>query len=165
MMSFGKQRYRYAASGAVWASRTVALAFLVFGTASAAERDANIFAQKVYAVTKAGDYHAYQQLMHPRCHASTVTPNSFALRSDLLNKFAPGAKIEVMLIADYQAMMQKRGAPANNVNYAVQPSHIIIVRGMVPGVAGGDHVALNPIVKSDGAWRLLDGDCLSAAPR
>jgi len=78
MMSFGKQRYRYAASGAVWASRTVALAFLVFGTASAAERDANIFSQKVYAVTKAGNYQAYQQLMHPRCHASAVTPNSFA---------------------------------------------------------------------------------------
>jgi hypothetical protein len=145
-------------------SRTIAVALLLLGTASAAEPDANTFAHKVYAVTKAGNYQAYEQLMHPRCHAIATTQKSFELRSDLLNKLAPGAKIEAMLIADYQAMMQKRGAPPNSSNYSVQPSHIVIVRGTLPGVEGGDHIALNPIVNSDGTWTLLDGDCLSATP-
>jgi len=146
------------------ACRSIALAFLLFGTASAGEPDANTFAQKVYSVTRAGNYQEYQNLMHPSCHARTVTPENFALRSDLLNKLAPGAKIEAMPLADYQAMMQKRGAPPSNINYKVEPSHIVIVRGTLPGVKGGDHVALNPIVKSGGAWTILDGDCLSTRP-
>jgi hypothetical protein len=144
--------------------RTIAVALLLLGTASAAEPDDNTFAHKVYAVTKAGNYQAYEQLMHPRCLARATTQKNFELRSDLLNKLAPGAKIEAMLIADYQAMMQKRGAPPNSSKYSVQPSHIAIVRGTLPGVEGGDHVALNPIVNSDGTWTLLDGDCVSATP-
>jgi hypothetical protein len=146
------------------AFRSIALVLLLFGTASAGEPDAHTFAQKVYTVTKAGNYREYKQLMHPSCHAGALTPKSFALRSDLLNKLAPGAKSEAMLIAEYQAMMQKRGAPPNAIHYAVEPSHIVIVRGTLPGVAGGDHVALNPIVKAGAAWTLLDGDCLSATP-
>jgi uncharacterized membrane protein len=43
--------------------RTIAVALLLLGTASAAEPDANTFAHKVYAVTKAGNYQAYEQLM------------------------------------------------------------------------------------------------------
>jgi hypothetical protein len=140
------------------------IALLLFGTASAGDPDAHTFAQRVYSVTKAGNYREYQQLMHPSCHAGTLTPKTFALRSDLLNKLAPGAKIEAMPIADYQAMMHKRGAPPNAIHYAVEPSHIVIVRGTLPGVEGGDHVALNPIVKSGAAWALLDGDCMSATP-
>jgi hypothetical protein len=157
------------------AVRLTAIALLQLTTAWGADRDANVFAQKVYAITKTGDYHAYVLLMHPRCHASSTTPkNSFApfgqpsfeLRSDLLNRLvlAPGAEPEAMPFADYQVMMKKRGAPPSNINYKVPPSHIVIVRGTLPGVAGGDHVALNPIVKSDGIWRILDGDCLSAIP-
>lgn len=101
--------------------------------------------------------------MHPRCHIRLATAQNFELRFDLVKKLvpAPGAKPEAMSIADYQAMMRKRGAPPSNINYTVPPSHIVIVRGTLPGVAGGDHVALNPIVKSDGIWKVLDGDCLS----
>jgi len=81
-----------------------------------------------------------------------------------MNQFAPGATVDVMSLADYQAMMRKRGAPPSQVIYTVQPSHIVIVRGSVPGVAGGDHVVLNPIVKSGNEWRALDGDCVLPQP-
>lgn len=135
----------------------------LLATAFAAEPDGSAFANRVYAVTKARDYPAYTQLMDSRCHVHPFTERSFDLRGDLLNKLAPGAPVEAMPFADYREMMQKRGAPPDRIVYTVQPSHIVIVRGTVPGVVGGDHVALNPIVKTGGEWKLLDGDCL--APR
>ena len=69
---------------------------------------------------------------------------NFELRSDLLHKLelTPRSKLEAMPFADYQVMIQKRGAPPDLFTYRVQPSHVVIVRGTVAGVAGGDHVAL-----------------------
>ena len=133
---------------------------------SSAEPDANGFGLKIYALTKRRDYQAYAVLFHPNCHERSVTRQNFELRSDLLNKLAlaPGTKPEAIPFPDYKSMMRKRGAPPGFFTYTLEPSHVVIVRGTIPGVAGGDHVALNPIVKLAGSWKLLDGDCLSTAP-
>jgi hypothetical protein len=127
-------------------------------------QNAQSFAQRVFDVTKSGDFKAYQSLMHGNCNVRPFTKNSFELRSDILRKLKPGAKIEVVALADYRAELEKRGAPPDRSVFSAQPSHMVIVRGSVAGVSGGDHVTLNPILNSGGVWKLLDGDCIGTSP-
>jgi hypothetical protein len=127
-----------------------------------ADPDADAFARRVYAITKAGNFAGYEKLMEPRCHSSAVTSQGFDLRANILNKLSQGASVEAMTIADYEALMRKRGAPPSPLVYKVPPSHVVVVHGTLPGVAGGDHVQLNPIVRSAEGWKLLDGDCVSS---
>jgi|GEM_PF-2201642 len=132
--------------------------------AGTAALDADGFATKVYEVTKGGDYNAYVQLIDPRCHPRLFTPKSFELRSELLNGMNPSAKVNAMPFASYQAMMKEKGAPPDRLIYSLEPSHIVIVHGTVPGVTGGNRVELGPILHSDKGWELLEGDCLSNGP-
>ncbi len=60
-----------------------------------------------------------------------------------------------------EAVMKNKGAPPNLIVYSVKPSHIVVVHGTVPGVAGGDRVDLGFIVHSKDDSRLIEGDCLS----
>ncbi len=146
-------------------SATIApiLAALLFFSilARAADSGPDKLAKKLFAVTKTGSYAAYQRLFYPTCHARPFTSRSFELRSDLLRKMNPGARVEAMPLAAYQTMRKRKGAPPDRTTYAVPPSYIVIVRGSVPGVVGGDWVELGPITNSKHGWKLLEGDCLS----
>jgi hypothetical protein len=139
-------------------------AFVLIVVSFVDAQDAISFAQRVFDVTKSGDFQGYQSLMHRNCHLRPFTKKSFELRSDILRKLKPGAKIEVVTIADFRAELERRGAPPDHSVFSVEPSHIVVVRGSVAGVSGGDHVSLNPIVNSDGIWKLLDGDCIGTGP-
>jgi len=143
-----------------------AAAVLLFASVSAwaADSGAEAFAKKIYEVTKSGNYSAYEALFDARCHPRSFTSKSFELRSDVLKKLNPGVTVEAMPLADYQAMMKQKGAGPDLRVYVVQPSHIVIVHGTVPGVAGGDRVELGPIFRSKDDWTLLEGDCLSNGP-
>jgi hypothetical protein len=143
-------------------TRFVVVALCLATALVGADQEADAFARRVYAITKAGDFASYEKLMEPVCHAGAVTSHSFELRSDILNKLSQGASVEAMTLADYEAMMRKRGAPPSPLVYKVPPSHVVVVHGTLVGVAGGDHVQLNPIVHSAGGWTLLDGDCVSS---
>jgi hypothetical protein len=135
-------------------------AFVLIAVSFVDAQDATSFAQRVFDVTKSGDFKGYQSLMHRNCHLRPLTSKSFELRSDILRKLKPGAKIEAVTLADYRAELERRGAPPDRSVFSVQPSHIVVVRGSIAGVSGGDHVTLNPIVNSGGVWKLLDGDCV-----
>src|SRR5205814_1247225 len=137
---------------------------VLLGRVFAADPDPTFLANRLYAITKARDFAGYTRMLDSRCHPRSWTEGSFNLRADLMNKLAPGATVDVMLLADYQEMMRKRGAPPSQVVFTVQPSHIVIMRGGVPGVAGGDHVVLNLIVNSDNEWKVVDGDCVLTNP-
>jgi hypothetical protein len=146
------------------AIRILPLMIVLLGSAFAADPDSMALASRLYATTKARDFAGYTRMLDSQCHPRSWTEGSFDLRADLMNQLGPGATMDVMLLADYQEMMRKRGAPPSQVIFTVQPSHIVIVRGSVPGVAGGDHVVLNLIVKSGNEWRVVDGDCVLPHP-
>jgi hypothetical protein len=124
-------------------------------------QDAGAFARRVYEVTRTRQFAEYQQLTDPRCQATAASHPAFDMRGDILNRMSSAA-VEAMPIGAYRAMMQRRGAAPPVAVYRVEPSHVVVVHGTIPGLAGADYVALNPIADVNGTWTMLDGDCLAA---
>jgi hypothetical protein len=137
----------------------LALFGVLAGMARAGEVDD--FSNKVYQVVFSRDFKSYSSLLHPGCKLNKFSEKTFQMRSDLLHKQKPGGKVEAIAISAHKELKAKSGNPFEDV-YSVEPSHYAVVWPVGSEVTHAIRIDLNPIVKTSGDWKILDGSCVSA---
>jgi hypothetical protein len=131
---------------------------LAFAT-SAAANESDDFAKNVFQVTLGNDFGAYAKLLHPECKPKEYSEKAFQMRSKLLTKLSPGFKTEALSMGNYNELKANNGNPFVN-SYAVQPSHYAVVWPPGSAKSKGARIDLNPLIKTDSGWKLLDGSCI-----
>ena len=122
------------------------------------------FASGVYQIALKGDLKAYSILLHPDCILKEFSKGSFQMRSNLLKKQNPGAKIEAISISKHRQLKIKSGHPFEEI-YKVEPSHYVIVWPLESLPSKAARIDLNPILKTKAGWKILDGSCVSSSKR
>ncbi len=122
---------------------------------------ADVFADKLYGLILKNDFKGYLNLVNKDCKMKENSETAFHMRSDLVQKQKPGIKVEVITFSAHRELKIKSGHPFDQV-YTVEPSHYVIAWPLESLPSRGTRIDLNPIVKINGDWKILEGSCISS---
>ena len=117
-------------------------------------------AQHIARVMLAKDYQDYWALIDDQCSPRSFTERAFSLRTRSLERHWEEG---VLTVTPYEQFAQDRSQRGDQTiyRYTIQPTHHAFF-AITKGDMAGNVIVLNPLVKSKGQWRGLDGTCINS---